>query len=1021
MPTNLDEVVTDALVNAIAVAGRQISSPTFTGHRPDADILTARWFETLRLTGDQPELPDLSPMSAGRLAVVLSGDEVQAALQKLLAARLTDTPETDAAQAWEAVRAVLSAACPDSDAFVEALASYYDKRICALVARLKAEEQPMLARIRSGAFSSGMVSVLHAIERNTATRAGQFNVPIAGSHGVQAGEHNTQVIVIGERGDLRTASGPASGVSTKRLLAEVTDPFDLEVHRPVQADDPQPGLPELPTYVIREHDLRLAEAVKAAAAGNSGIVALVGGSSTGKTRACWEALELLRKRPEGWRLWHPIQPSPPEAALRELGSIGSLTVVWLNEAQFYLDAPGELGERIAAGLRELLRDRERAPVLVLATLWPQFWDRLTARPVAGADDPHAQVRELLAGRDITVPAAFTDAQLPLVAAAGDPRLALAAEVAENGRVVQFLAGAPELMARYRNAPPAAAALISSAMDARRLGMGVALPLAFLEAAAPGYLDDADWDVLPEDWLEQALAYTAAPAKGTRGPLTRIRPRTVGGTAPIPSPAYRLADYLEQHGRQGRRQYIPPASFWTAAARFAAIGDLPALANAAERRGLFRDAARLRKHASAQGDASEAAALVQHWHSLHPRTADPKPAQWVASRVALDSPGSVAELLDALWETGAGRSAAALLARDPASRVSLDNAFGVAQLLDALRRNGSGQQVKTLLARDPAVRVSLDDVFGVAQLLNALRRAGAGQQGAALARRAAAHVSFDNPFSVAWLLSALREAAAGQQVKTLLVRDPAVCVSLDDPFGVAQLLSALREADAGYQVNTLLARDPASRVSLDDAFGVAQLLNALQRTSGGQQAAALARRAAAHVSLANPGGVAQLLDALREAGAGQQAAALVRRAAAHVSLDDAFSVAWLLDALRRTGAGRQAAALVRHAVRVSLDDAFGVAQLLDALREAGAKRQAAALLARDPAACVSLDDAYGVVQLLDALREGNAEQQVRTLIDRLPAEGHFDLFLEQPEQRVQYRFGRQQDTSPAPPWDWDDLD
>ena len=50
------------------------------------------------------------------------------------------------------------------------------------------------------------------------------------------------------------------------------------------------------------------------------------------------------------------------------------------------------------------------------------------------------------------------------------------------------------------------------MDARRLGMGPALPRAFLEAAAPGYLTDAEWDALGEDWLEQALAYTAKPVQ-----------------------------------------------------------------------------------------------------------------------------------------------------------------------------------------------------------------------------------------------------------------------------------------------------------------------------------------------------------------------------------------------------------------------------------------------------------------------------------------------------------------------------
>ena len=456
-----------------------------------------------------------------------------------------------------------------------------------------------------------------------------------------------------------------------RLLAEATDPFTLEVHRPVQSDTAQPDLPVLPVYVPREHDTELEQVVMAAVQESSSIAVLVGGSSTGKTRACWEALRLLRNRRPGWRLWHPIDPSRPEAALRELPSIGPRTVVWLNEAQFYLDVPGGTGERVAAGLRELLRDPARAPVLVLATLWPQFWDRLTVRPPAGAADPHAQARELLAGRDISVPAAFTAAQLQQLTTAADPRLARAAGAAEDGQVVQFLAGAPELMARYRNAPPAAAALIDTAIDARRLGMGIALPLLFLEAAAPGYLTDAEWDALGEDWLEQALAYTAAPCKGIRGPLARIRPRTAASTIPAPPRSYRLADYLDQHGRRARRP-IPPADFWKAAARFADPGDLPALAEGAEVRGLLRDAARLRKHATAQGDTSEAAALVASWYSEHAHSADPNPAQWAAAHAALDDPSAVAYLLGVLRRAGAGDQAAALLARDPASHAALDD-------------------------------------------------------------------------------------------------------------------------------------------------------------------------------------------------------------------------------------------------------------------------------------------------------------------------------------------------------------
>ena len=54
--------------------------------------------------------------------------------------------------------------------------------------------------------------------------------------------------VAGLAGGPRAGTGPAAA---GRLLAEVTDPFALEVHRPVQPEDPQPGLPELPASAAR--------------------------------------------------------------------------------------------------------------------------------------------------------------------------------------------------------------------------------------------------------------------------------------------------------------------------------------------------------------------------------------------------------------------------------------------------------------------------------------------------------------------------------------------------------------------------------------------------------------------------------------------------------------------------------------------------------------------------------------------------------------------------------------------------
>ncbi|MFI6037976.1 hypothetical protein ACIBBD_28185 [Streptomyces sp. NPDC051315] len=108
-----------------------------------------------------------------------------------------------------------------------------------------------------------------------------------------------------------------------------------------------PGARVLPGYVRREHDRVLAEAVRDAAAGRSRIVVLVGGSSTGKTRACWEAEQPLAN--QGWRLWHPFDPARAEAAPEDLHRVQPRTAVRLNEAQHYLGSP-HVGERVAAAV-----------------------------------------------------------------------------------------------------------------------------------------------------------------------------------------------------------------------------------------------------------------------------------------------------------------------------------------------------------------------------------------------------------------------------------------------------------------------------------------------------------------------------------------------------------------------------------------------------------------------------------------------------------------------------------------------
>ena len=464
-------------------------------------------------------------------------------------------------------------------------------------------------------------------------------------------------------------------------LENITDPFDLEVHRPIEMETAA-ALPLLPQYVPRGHDATLAGLAAAAVAGASGLTVLVGDSSTGKTRACWEALEPLRHA-GGWRLWHPIAPSRPEALLGDVERVGPWTVVWLNEAQEYLAGAG--GERVAAALRELLRDRCRAPVLVLGTLWRSHWDALTRRSDRELD-LHAHARELLFGRDVTVPSSFTPAELGLITEAGDPRLDAAAQASE-GRVSQFLAGAPALLARYRNAPPAAQALADAAADARRLGMRQAIPLALLQAAAPGYLGDAEWQEATADgaWLEQALNYATEPCTGSAGLLNRVRPQSTNTSTMSNQVDYRLADYIEQYSRHARRELIPPVSFWDALTdQTVALDDLATLTSAAWGMGMLLHAAQLCKKAVLLGSANAATNLVDILHSVHP--GDQAAARWVAAHAPVGDLDAVGHLLWKLREVGAGEQVTVVAER--VASVSLDDArasWFLVRALDAVGR------------------------------------------------------------------------------------------------------------------------------------------------------------------------------------------------------------------------------------------------------------------------------------------------------------------------------------------------
>ncbi|MGY5059324.1 hypothetical protein ACWDFR_35585 [Streptomyces sp. 900105755] len=369
--------------------------------------------------------------------------------------------------------------------------------------------------------------------------------------------------------------------------------IDLEVHPSIQNPLRQRGLDFLPAYVPRAHDDWLALRAKQAADGQSALAVLIGDSSTGKSRACWEVLDAL---PHGWRIWHPLVPNRAEALAAGLADPSKLsqTVLWLNELQHYLLTQGsDLGERNAAGLRELLRSSDYAPVLVLASLWPGYRDTLITTPEDGRPDPHSNARQLLLGHCKEVPHSFTGRRTlaTLCAlAAHDARLAEARERAEDGQITQYLAGVPAVIHRFDTAPAYARAVLEAAVDVARLGRGLLVPEAFLRSAAEGYLTRQQIDERPRSWFASALAYAtdARQCRGARAPLTCCG----NGEPNSETGFYRVTDVLLQW-REEQSSTFPRKPFWTAAAEhISSPADRTSLARQAESRGRLRIALEL---------------------------------------------------------------------------------------------------------------------------------------------------------------------------------------------------------------------------------------------------------------------------------------------------------------------------------------------------------------------------------------------------------------------------------------------
>ncbi|MFI0249665.1 tetratricopeptide repeat protein [Streptomyces californicus] len=288
-------------------------------------------------------------------------------------------------------------------------------------------------------------------------------------------------------------------------------------------------------YVPRDQDHLIRTRLRRAA-DTGGLVLVVGDSTAGKTRACFEALQA--ELPD-YRVLAPTAGSDLVAAIEVIARSATRCAVWLDDLELYLGPQG-----LEPGLvAEFVRQR----IPVLATMrHQQFEVFATFGDIQGVGTE--RVGSVLTGARVLrqlevvdLDRIWTSSELERAGEADDDRIADALTHHGPYGLAEYLAAGPALLQEWHRAArpgghPRAAALIAAAVDLARTGLAPPYTRSLLTEAHEPYLTAAGGPLLRPESLDTAMTWASRRRHGATSMLT-----------PTEDPdAWGVFDYLTDH-------------------------------------------------------------------------------------------------------------------------------------------------------------------------------------------------------------------------------------------------------------------------------------------------------------------------------------------------------------------------------------------------------------------------------------------------------------------------------------------